>query len=141
MNDISSEAAILYGYVVNYCPACKHKKYHKDTGEEYYGIGNVNIKEYYQMSNDKIRRLMNELIEAGYIDVYMNRRPNVQYRYLKCNKIIEGQCYYVFYELIPKNEKKSLHLSSLISFIVKDININGNDFLSKEEIKQKIGCD
>ena len=138
-DDLSCEAAVVYGYIVNSLKGNRLYKADPETGELYYRISNSFIANGLYLSSFKIKSVLEELEDSGYIDVLMVRKPNQRCRYLKCNDLNNKVVMDIFYDLI--NEQHDLIKGTILSYIVFKLNVGNNQYFDMEDMLSLIGGD
>lgn len=134
-DDLCIDAAILYGYIRNSLATNRIVKVDRETGELYYRVSNTFLMSELQLSPPKIRSLLDELEECGYIDLMIINRPNNKVRYLKCNDLEEGVRFDIFYDFLEKGNE----IATLLSLIIKRINVNKETVFNEDFIFEIIG--
>ena len=138
-DDLSCEAAVTYGYLVNSIKSNKLFKIDPETGEIYYRIANSFIANTLQLTDFRIRSILEELEEAGYIDIMLIKKPNQRCRYIKFNNFDDDVVLDIFFDIF--DDTLNIIETLLISYIIFRINICNENFLSIDNMLESIGSD
>lgn len=136
-DDLSCEAAVTYGYLVNSIKSNKLFKVDPESGEIYYRIANSFIANTLQLTDFRIRTILEELEEAGYINILYIKKPNQRCRYIKFNNFDDKVVLDIFFDIF--DDTLDIIQTLLISYIIFRINIYNEDMLKIDNMLESIG--
>lgn len=139
--DLSFEAAVLYGYLLNSLSTNKIFKVDKETGELYYRVPNSFIESGLNLSAFKIKSLLQELDESEYIEVLITKKANMKCRYIKFNVFGYEAVFDVFYDLLKIDNNENIKIGTLLSFLTKEINIKNETKYNEDRVLEVLGYD
>lgn len=138
-DELSCEAAVTYGYLVNSLRNNRIYKIAPDTGELFYRVPNSFIINGLYLSPYKIKSILDELEDNGYIETYLIKKPNQKCRYIKCNYLDLEVVIDIFYDIIK--DYQDLLKGTILSYIVMKINMYNEESFDLEDMLGLIGGD